>query len=182
QGTEDQFARLAAWAPYTKPGNWPDADMLPIGELRPEPGWGQARSSHLTPDEQRTELTLWSIARSPLILGANLTLLDEPTLALLTNRDLIAINQTATSSSQVLHEGDLIVWQADLPNNRIALAFFNTGDAPMRLKRTFAALSSKLGSHPWNTRDVWAGKDLGRQRGVTVDLPAHASQLLIVNP
>ena len=147
QGTKDQFARLAAWAPHAKPGNWPDADMLPFGELRPEPGWGNARTSQFTADEQRTELTLWSIARSPLILGANLTLLDQPTLALLTNRDLIAINQTATKSFELLHHDDLIVWQANLPDGRVALAFFNTGDAPRNLKDTFAELSPTLGDH-----------------------------------
>jgi len=156
--------------------------MLPIGELRPEPGWGQPRSSHLTPDEQRTEITLWSIARSPLILGANLTLLDAPTLALLTNRDLIAINQTATKSFELLHQGDFIVWQANLPDHKIALALFNTGDAPMNLKRTFADLSPTLGDHTWNVRDVWAGKDLGQQHGVATDLSPHASLLLILRP
>ena len=118
QGVKDQFARTAAWAKYAGPGHWPDADMLPIGELRPEPGWGEARASRLTPDEQRTELTLWSMARSPLIVGANLTLLDAPTLALLTNRDLIAIDQTSTKSFELLQEADLTVWQAELPDGR----------------------------------------------------------------
>jgi len=182
QGTRDQFARLAAWAPYAKPGNWPDADMLPLGQLAPEPGFGKARSTHLTPDEQRTELTLWSIARSPLILGANLTQLDAPTLALLTNRDLLAIDQSATKSFQLLHEGDLIVWQANLPGNKIALAFFNTGDASMTLNRTFAELSPTLNPHPSNVHDVWAGKDLGPQRGVTTNLAPHASLLLLLRP
>ncbi len=182
QGVKDQFARLAAWAPYARAGNWPDADMLPIGQLRPEPGWGQPRSSRLTPEEQRTELTLWSIARSPLILGANLTLLDEPTLALLTNRDLIAINQTATKSFDLLHQGDFIVWQADLPGHGIALALFNTGDAPMNLKRNFVQLSPPLGAHPWNVRDVWARKDLGPRQGVSADLPPHACLLVILRP
>ena len=82
------------------------------------PARASRASSHLTPDEQRTELTLWSIARSPLILGANLTLLDEPTLALLTNRDLIAINQAATKSFELLKHEDFIVWQADLPDGK----------------------------------------------------------------
>jgi len=182
QGTNDQFARLAAWAPYAKPGNWPDADMLPIGQLRPQPGWGEPRTSRLTPDEQRTELTLWSIARSPLILGANLTLLDEPTLALLTNRDLIAINQTATTSFELFHHDGAIVWQANLPGNRIALAFFNTGDTPMNLKRTFAELSPALGDRAWNVRDVWAGKDLGPQRGITAAIEGHSCLFLILRP
>ncbi len=181
QGVRDQFARTAAWAKYAGPGHWPDADMLPIGQLRPEPGWGKARASLLTPDEQRTEMTLWSMARSPLIVGANLTLLDAPTLALLTNREVIAINQTATKSFEVLHQGDFIVWQADLPNGRVALALFNAGDAPMSRKSTFAELSPDLGDHPWKVQDVWAGKDLGAQLGVSADLAAHASRLVILH-
>ena len=182
QGVKDQFARLAAWAPYAKPGNWPDADMLPLGQLRPEPGEGKARASRLTPDEQRTELTLWSIARSPLILGANLTLLDAPTLALLTNREVLAINQTATKSFELLHHRDFIVWQADLPGGKVALALFNTSDTPMKLNAKFAELSPALGDHSWNVRDVWAAKELGAQSGASAELPPHASLLLILHP
>jgi hypothetical protein len=178
QGVKDQFARTAAWATYTKLGNWPDADMLPIGQLRPAPGWGEPRASRLTPDEQRTQLTLWSMARSPLILGANLTLLDTPTLALLTNREVLAVNQTATKSFQLLHEGDLIVWQADLPDGKIALAIFNTGDARLKVRRKFANLNHDLGAHAWSVRDVWAERDLGKKRGISVKLAAHACALL----
>jgi alpha-galactosidase len=181
QGVKDQFARLDAWSKFAKPGAWPDADMLAIGELKPAPGWGDPRASRLTPDEQRTEVTLWSIARSPLILGANLTLLDAPTLALLTNRDVIATNQTAMESGQILHEGDLIVWRAKLPAGRVALAFFNTGDASMKVDRNFAALESDLGGHAWRVRDAWAAKDLGEQRGVSAELAPHASLLLILH-
>jgi alpha-galactosidase len=166
QGVKDQFARLAAWAPYAQPGNWPDADMLPLGQLRPQPGWGEPRASRLTPDEQRTEITL----------------LDEPTLALITNRELIEINQTATRSFELLHQGDFIVWQANLPGNRIALALFNTSDSPINPNGAFAELSPTLGDHPWNVRDVWAGKELGPQRRVTTDLAPHACRLLILRP
>src|ERR1035441_4663157 len=72
QSLTGQFAKVAAWAPYTKPGHWPDADMLPLGHLGPVPGWGQPRDTRFTAAEQQTLLTLWSMARSPLILGANL--------------------------------------------------------------------------------------------------------------
>jgi alpha-galactosidase len=182
QGVKDQFARTAAWAAYTRPGNWPDADMLTIGQLRPAPGWGDARASRLTLDEQRTEFTLWSIARSPLIVGANLTLLDAPTLALLTNRDVLSIDQTATKSTQLLDEGGLIAWQADLPDGTIALALFNTGDAPMNVERKFAGFNRALGGHPWSVRDVWLKKDLGPRRGVSTSLAPHACLLLMLRP
>src|SRR5262249_34595609 len=92
-GIETAFDNLAKWAPYARPGRWPDADMLPFGSLTPHPGWGEPRMSRLTRDEQQTQFVLWSVARSPLILGGNLTRLDEFTRSLITNRELIAVNQ-----------------------------------------------------------------------------------------
>ena len=182
QGVKDQFARLAAWEKYAKPGNWPDADMLPLGHLGPAPGWGEPRASRLTPDEQRTQLTLYSMARSPLILGANLTVLDAPTLALSTNRDFIAIDQTATASSQVLHDGDLIAWQASLPGGKMALAIFNTGDTSINVDRSFGQISSGLGARAWSARDAWAAKDLCQQHGISTTIAPHACVLLMLHP
>jgi alpha-galactosidase len=180
QGTKEQFARLDAWNKYAKPGTWPDADMLPIGELRPAPGWGKARWSMLTPDEVKTEITLWAIARSPMIVGANLTLLDAGTLALLTNPSLIAVNQRSTASAQVLHDGDLIAWQAKLPGNQRALAIFNVGDIPMEVDRKLKEFSSDFGARAWSVRDAWAGTDLGEQRRISVKLAPHACVLLLL--
>jgi hypothetical protein len=77
QGVDDQFAPAARWAPLTQPGRWPDADMLALGYLGPAPGWGKARETRLTRAEQRTYLTLWCIARSPLFMGGNLTRADH---------------------------------------------------------------------------------------------------------
>ena len=95
-GIKDEFDRIAEWAPYVKPGNWPDADMLPEGWLGPHPGLGEARQSRETHDEQQTEFTLWAISRSPLILGANLTRLDDFTRSLITNQAVLFMNQSLT--------------------------------------------------------------------------------------
>ncbi len=81
----------------------------------------------------------------------------------------------------MLHDGDLIAWQADLPGGKIALALFNAGDAPMNVDRKFAAFSTELGKHPWNVQDVWTGKSLGRQSGVSTTLAPHASLLLLLH-
>jgi alpha-galactosidase len=178
QGVKDQFVRLAAWEPYDKPGNWPDADMLPLGELRPFPGWGKARRSALTPDEARTEVTLWAIARSPMILGANLTLLDDATLRLLTNKDVIAVNQTSTKSTQVLNEGGLIGWRAELPDGLVAVAMFNTGDAEVKASLPGGDLTAMHGGR--KVRDVWAGKDLGNKTSLEMTLPAHGCALFLL--
>jgi hypothetical protein len=100
-GVRDIFERLPAWAGQAGNGRWPDADMLPFGALAPHPGLGVARQSRLSLDEERTQLTLLVIARSPLILGANLTKLDEATRALLTNQEVLRVNQTAHDSHPV---------------------------------------------------------------------------------
>ena len=181
---KSQFARLAAWAPYSKPGNWPDADMLPLGRLGPSPGEGTARTTRLTPAEQQTQITLWAIARSPLILGANLTMLDAPTLRLLTNRDLLRLNQTATGSREALHDGDLIAWTADLPagpgkgTGEHALALFNVGDQPLILPLAATLQKVLPGSNSrMRVLDSWA-----RRKALSLDealtLPPHGCVLL----
>src|SRR5207302_6809185 len=148
---------------YAGPGHWPDADMLPLGHLGPAPGWGKPRDSRLTATEQQTVMTLWSMARSPLIIGANLTEMNDATLKLLTNADVLAIDQTATRSGEVLHaegvarSGNVVVWTADLPEGSRAgshaLALFNIGDQPVTVNSSFA--SYVLEARSYNVRDVW---------------------------
>jgi hypothetical protein len=179
-----QFTNTAAWAQFSKPGNWPDADMLPIGELRPTPGDGQPRTTRLTPTEQQTLLTLWAIARSPLILGANLTLLDGATLKLLTNPDVIAIDQTATRSGQVFHSGDVIAWTADLPTDfpggyTTALALFNLGEDQAVIDSSFEAYN--LDPAVYRVRDAWTGKNSTKVKSVQdLTLEPHASVLWLL--
>ena len=171
-----QFATTAAWAEHAKPGNWPDADMLPLGELRPAPGEGSPRTTRLTPVEQQTMMTLWSMARSPLILGANLTLMDDALLKLLTNREVIQIDQTATASREALHRGDVVAWTADLPDGSTALAFFNTGDTQQLINSSFEAYN--LAPETYRVHDVWTGKNLGKMKSVqALTLEPHASVL-----
>jgi hypothetical protein len=179
-GVKNQFDNAARWARYTRPGNWPDADMLPIGELRPFPDVGPgARHTRLTPTEQQTLLSLWAMARSPLIVGANLTLLDEATLRLLTNPDILSIDQAATASRQVLREGDLVVWSADLPRDQHALAAFNLGESSMALDRPLASFG--LGSGRYKAKNAWTGERLQPSARVSTTLEPHASVVLILD-
>ena len=180
QSVKEQFARLAAWEPYDKPGNWPDADMLPIGELKPSPGDGKPRTSRLSLEEQRTQVTLWAIARSPLILGANLTMLDGPTMALLTNRDLIRINQTATHSAQVVQDGDMIAWRADLPGGEKAIALFNVSDAEMNLTKQLADFGKDLAGRDWAVRNLWGGGVAVTGHEFVERVPPHGCVLLML--
>jgi len=179
QGVNNQFERAAAWAKYTRPGNWPDADMLAIGELRPTPGWGEPRTTRLTHEEQRTLLTLWAIFRSPLIIGGNLLLCDEWTKALLTNAEVIAVNQSSASNHAVETTPNSAVWMAESEAGEDRyVAVFNRSDAAQSLHYDFAKLG--LGKSQYELRDLWEHKELGWAKAIDVKLAAHASVLYLL--
>jgi alpha-galactosidase len=120
----EQFERLRAWNPHRGPGHWPDADMLPFGVL----DLGR-RSSRLSRDEHITVMTLWAIARSPLMHGGDMTKMDEFTLSLLTNDEVLAVNQASTDNRPLFDRDGLIGWLArpeDGEGNYLAL--FNARD------------------------------------------------------
>jgi len=178
-GIKNQFENAARWASSTRPGNWPDADMLPIGELRPFPDVGPGpRHTRLTLVEQQTLLSLWAMARSPLIVGGNLTLLDADMLHLLTNTEILKIDQTATASRQVMREGDLVVWTADLPGNEHALAVFNLGERAIAVDRDWAEFG--LEGRQYKVTNAWTGKRLEESARVSAMLEPHASIVLMI--
>jgi hypothetical protein len=183
-GIREAFDLLAKWAPYARQGNWPDADMLPWGSLTPHPGWGEPRQSRETKDEQRTEYTLWAVARSPLILGANLTKLDDFTRSLLTNQSILFMNQNVTYSHPLdaasLPGGfeHARVWRAtiDAPGARgytEFYAFFNLDETPVTLKATWKELGLDGAKH--TAHDLWADTDGKDSKEISVTLPAHGS-------
>ncbi len=179
KSVKDQFAQAAKWSKYAGPGHWPDADMLPLGELAPYPDVGRgARHTRLTSAEQQTMVTLWSFARSPLIVGANLTQLDDPTMALLTNKDMLRIDQSATASREVKHDGDTIVWTADLPNEEFAVAVFNIGDSPIDGAWQLSDLN--LPAAKFNVRDIWNGTQQGSSSELKAHLEAHSAVAFIL--
>jgi alpha-galactosidase len=174
QGLLAQFQTAAAWAPYIARGRWPDSDMLPIGRLGPNPGLGKARDTLLTHDEQQTMMTLWSMARSPLIMGGNLLELDDWTRSLLTNEEVIAVNQRSKDNRQALKDGELIVWTARPPSGKgYYIAVFNTGDSEFSVDRSWKDLGVE--ENAYRIRDLWGKKNLNRASRLKAKLPPHAS-------
>ena len=181
-GVRNIFDRLLPWVGQAGDGHWPDADMLPIGMLSPHPGWGEARQSRLTPDEQRTQLTLLAIARSPLILGANLTELDKNTRALITNKDVIRVNQKSHDNHPVdsLPPGfeQARVWVAAGAEQQQATRFvavFNLDEKPASLEAAWDKLGLDGGSHA--ARDLWDGHHIAASGHLKISLPPHGSAL-----
>ena len=177
-GTLQAFDRLAAWNPYVRPGNWPDEDMLPFGSLTPHPGWGEPRESRLTHDEEQTEFTLWAISRSPLILGANLTRLDDFTRSLFTNKDVTEMNQIVTrSSNSPAHGENIRIWTASTDGEHIRayVAIFNVGDQPTELELDWASSSSLKSVH--SVYDIWNKTQLPAKARARVKLRPHACSL-----
>jgi alpha-galactosidase len=168
---DSQFTRLENWNPHRRPGGWPDADMLPLGRL----ALGE-RNTKFTPAEQRTVMTLWSIARSPLIMGGDLRHLDAPTLALLTNAEVLAVNQASTDNQPHFVEDGTRVWTAR-PTARAGryLALFNTTDKARELGIDFRWLGI---ASSVRVRDLWERKDIGTaSRRFAATLPAHGTGL-----
>ncbi|HXE22859.1 MAG TPA: glycoside hydrolase family 27 protein, partial [Rhodoferax sp.] len=184
-GISNLFERLPLWVGQARDGHWPDADMLPIGTLAPHPGFGPARASRLTMDEQRTLLTLQAIARSPLILGANLTRLDDATRALITNKDVIAVDQDSRDNHPVsrLPKGfdHVRVWVASgRHDGERYLAIFNLDDKPVSLHAPWGELGLASGSY--DARDLWSGQPRKTSTRLSLDLPAHGCALLSMRP
>ncbi|MFC9769794.1 MULTISPECIES: glycoside hydrolase family 27 protein [unclassified Pseudarthrobacter] len=178
EDVEAQFARMARWAPHQRPGGWADADMLPVGRIAQRAERGAERLSRLTADEQRTMLSLWCIARSPLMIGCDLPSSPPETLDLLTNTDLLAAHRTGSNSRELLRDGDLVVWAAEstTSEDRYA-ACFNTGTAGLVRSLPLADLGLPQRGG-WQVREAWSGSSAGISAvdwipALEVDLPAH---------
>ena len=126
---KEHFEVCNRWAPHIRPGAFPDADMLPLGRLGIRAERGDDRRSRFTRDEQYTLMTLWSIFRSPLMFGGDLPSNDAFTLALLTNKRVLAMHRNSANNRQLFRHDDLVAWTADDPaTGDKFLALFNAQD------------------------------------------------------
>jgi alpha-galactosidase len=172
QGLGDQFANVLKWATVSQPGHWPDADMLPLGYLGPAPGWGKPRRSALTHGEQRTLVTLWVIFPSPLMVGGELSSADEWTTSLLTNREVLAVDQHSTGNHPAIVTDKTVIWLAESsPKGSHYLAVFNRAEANAEISYSWKDVG--FDGQEFAVRDLWEHKDLGAARALHVSLKAH---------
>jgi hypothetical protein len=181
QGVGDQFANVAKWAGKSEPGHWADADMLPLGRLGPAPGWGQARETKLSHDEQRTLVTLWCIFPSPLMVGGELPSADDWTLSLLTNPEVLEVDQHSTGNHPAIATEKSVVWVASsVSGESHYLAVFNVGPSEATLRYNWKDLG--LTEKVYELRDLWERKALPAAASLTVTLPPHGSVLYRLTP
>jgi hypothetical protein len=162
-------------AKFARPGNWNDPDMLVVGWV----GWGpNLHPTKLTPDEQYTHISLWCMLSAPLLIGCDLTRLDPFTLSLLTNDDVLAIDQDplGKQAMPVLVRDSIQVWTKPLADGSRAVGIFNLGAS----SREVTIKLSEVGLAEQETfRDLWRQSSLGTRTGsATFDVPRHGVVLL----
>jgi len=176
-----QFDLMKTWQGKVHPGGWPDADMLPLGHIGIRAERGVDRSSLLTHDEQYTLMSLWSIFRSPLILGGDIPSSDPFTMGLLTNPEVLAVNQHSDNGRQSYREGNTVVWTADVPgSNSTYVAVFNIGDREEAIHLPWSAVG--VNAKKVTARDLWLHKDTKGVDAIRLSLRPHASILVKITP
>jgi alpha-galactosidase len=165
-----QQDQAAAWA---KPGNWNDPDMLVVGTV----GWGNPHPSKLSPDEQYLHFSLWCLFSAPLLIGCDMEKLDDFTMNLLTNDEVIAINQDPLGKQATCVQtiGDVRIYVKALEDGSHAVGFTNFGQEKAEL--TYSDFK-KLGlKGNLNVRDLWRQKDLASVNSengkLPLSIPAH---------
>jgi alpha-galactosidase len=177
---KEQFPLCAQWAHISAPGSWPDADMLPIGNLRLRGPFGKPGRTNFTETEQYTHMTLWSIFRSPLMIGGNLPDADELLLRLITNEEVLAVNQHCENSREVMNENDEVIWLSDIPaTDSKYIAVFNLSEEPRDIQVVFSRFN--LGNK-YEVRDLWDKKNIGvYENKLSVSVPVHGARLLKIS-
>lgn len=171
----NMFSLCEKWYPYVKDGSFPDCDILPLGKLCIDGSYmgDMGRDSGFTKEEQKTMMTLWAVFRSPLFFGGELRLTDDYTLSLVTNPEVINVNQNSEKPLFVYNKGGIAVWQTKI-ENCTAVAVFNLSDEEKHYKLSFSELGIE---NVRAVRDLWARKDIPKcENDVAVSLKPHSSE------
>ena len=167
-----------SWAPAAGPGHWNDPDMLVVGQV----GWGKPHSSHLTPDEQYSHVSMWCLTAAPLLLGCDLDKLDPFTLGLLTNDEVLDVDQDTLGkqATRIATDGHTTIHAKPLEDGSWAVGFFNHDPGSAHATLAWSA----LGLHgPQKVRDLWRQKDLGVfTDSFSTDTTSHGVVLVKISP
>jgi alpha-galactosidase len=155
------------WAAYSGPGHWSDPDMLVVGKV----GWGPSlHPTHLTADEQYSHISLWCLLSSPLLIGCDISQMDEFTISLLSNDEVLAIDQDSLGkqATQISNDNGKIVYAKTLEDGSYAIGLFNLGEAETTVGLKWGpwgTLATPDAAAKFTVRDLWRQKDLGQFKG-----------------
>ena len=166
------FWRCEMWQDHVRKGCFPDCDMLPVGKVGKV--FGNERTTLFTEEEQKTMLSLWCLFRSPLMIGAELSMLDDWTLKLLTNERLLACLKETARGEQIERDEDFAVWKnEDYKSGAVRIGLFNLSDEELIVSVTAEEISERLTGDETLT-ELWGGESSCFTDGVlSVGIPAH---------
>lgn len=174
------FERAEKWCTHTGNGNWPDADMLPVGPLRQD--YDKSDWTKFTEDEQITMMTLWSIFRAPLMIGGEMTGFDDFTLNLLTNRGILDMHAKARHSHQVFRKKidgiEHILWIAVCSDGGYYAALFNTGDEDSKVS---ISLSEVELEGRFTVTELWSDDIQKETDSLSASIPSHGAKAYYIN-
>ena len=174
QSLYDMFERCEKWCVHSGAGHFPDADMLPVGAVLQD--YSPDNRTKFTEDEQRTMMTLWSIFRSPLMIGGDLTKCDCFTKSLLTNGDIIAMNKQSCHAHPVWRREaggtEFVLWTAMCRNGGQYAAVFNTGEKEGSIT---VPLSDMEIYSPVTAVELWSSKQSDITDCIEASLPPHSA-------
>ncbi len=177
----DMFDRCRTWKDHVKPGCYPDCDMLPIGKLGK--GFGKIRPTNFTFEEQRTMLSLWCLFGSPLMIGSELPAMDEKTVSLLTNREILAMREPKYKPEVLVQNDEEAVWTAVCEaEGRRYVTLFNLTDEPRRSAFAEGSGAEKTGySELSKIIELWSGEIFDTWESISKqEIPAHGCLVLRV--
>lgn len=168
--------------PFAGQGYWNDPDMLEVGNTTREKLWGNISSVMMNLTEYRAHFSMWCMVAAPLIAGNDLRNMEPEIVEILTNREVIAIDQDSLGKQgrRIRDDGDLEVWSKELSGGRCAVALFNRSSQPADIKVTWQDIGM-IGNI--KVRDLWAHKDLGRfTEGFTgKQIQPHSAMILMIS-
>lgn len=168
------FARCELWQDHVREGCFPDCDMLPLGKLGK--GFGNEWETRFTREEQKTMMTLWCMFRSPLMIGAELTLLDDWTLSLLTNREVLSLMGKNCRGMQIVRTDKEAVWMnKDTESGRVCVALFNISDEDADVSVSLeAVLEEWTPGQEAALYEIWDKEERFTASGkIEAEVPAH---------
>ncbi len=174
------FERAEKWSIHAGAGHYPDADMLPIGPIRQD--YDKNNRTAFTEDEQITMMTLWSIMRSPLIIGGEMTGFDEFTMNLITNERILRMHRNSRNARQVFRRcsggNEFVVWTAGDCEGGAYIAVFNAGSESGQI--AFSMEELELNGQDHNATELWSGESAEFRESISAEVPAHGAKVFYI--